>query len=164
MVAALDLAAVESTRRQRHGAMRADVAQRENRAVAAAPNEDRLAEHDAREDPAAPQPPARRRVIPGLAQRRRAVLHARSSRHGAGDIARPVLLRNAALARPRRREGYHQAAPAAIFAPDAHCRSLAHRDPPCSASFAIPVPEPATRAARCWRWAISTDCTRVPPP
>ena len=29
---------------------------------------------------------------------------------------------------------------------------------PCSASSAIPVPNPATRAARCWRWAISTGC------
>src|SRR6266851_5605536 len=99
MVAALDLAAVESTRRQRHAAMRADVAQRENRAVAAAPNEDRLAEHDTREDPAAPQLPTRRRVVPSLAQRRRAVLHVRCSLHNPGHIALPPIRCNVAMAR-----------------------------------------------------------------
>src|ERR1700730_834098 len=79
VVAALDLAAVEMAGRQWHAAMRADVAQRENRAVAVAPNEDWFAQHDPRENPAAPQQPARRRVVPGLAQRRRAVLR---FRHG----------------------------------------------------------------------------------
>src|SRR4051812_50131460 len=73
VIAAFDLAAVEAALRQRHAAMRADVAQGEDLADAVAADQHRLAEHLAPEHPAAPDRPARRRVIPGLPQRRPAV-------------------------------------------------------------------------------------------
>src|SRR5580704_15767416 len=150
VIAAFDLAAVEMADRQGHAAMRADVAQREDGAVAVPPEHDRLAEHRAGEQLSPPQPPARRRVIPGLAQRRRAVLHAVLPRRHQGDIPRGEARRNAAAPR----QGYPPAAAAAIFARDRSCPDLRPSPSPCSASSAIPVPDRTIRAAPSWRWAI----------
>src|SRR3954452_9160117 len=113
VIAAFDLAAVEAALRQRHAAMRADVAQREDLAGAVAADQHRLAEHLVPEHPAAPNRPARRRVIPGLAQRRRAILDRVVPPLHSGDIARAS--RPAQSCRGRR-EGYLRGAAGAIFA------------------------------------------------
>src|SRR5438105_4164469 len=84
VIAAFDLAAVELAGRERHAAVWADVAQREDGAALVTPDHDRLAQHDAGEQPARPQLPPGHGVIPGLAQRRCRILHARTlARHAA---------------------------------------------------------------------------------
>ena len=67
VIAAFDLATVELAGRERHAAVWADVAQREDGAALVTPDHDRLAQHDAGEQPARPQLPPGHGVIPGLA-------------------------------------------------------------------------------------------------
>ena len=67
VIAAFDLAAVELAGRERHAAVWADVAQREDGAALVTPDHDRLAQHDPGEQPARPQLPPGHGVIPGLA-------------------------------------------------------------------------------------------------
>jgi hypothetical protein len=82
VIAALDLAAVEAAAAQRNAAMRADVSEREGRAVIAAAEQQRLAEQRLRHHAPAPERRARQGEIPHLPQRRGAV-HI----HAGGDIS-----------------------------------------------------------------------------
>ena len=75
VIAALDLAPVETAGAEPHAAMRAHIAQRERHAGGVAADQHRLAEHHLGQHRPRFQPSPGDRVVPRLAQRRGAVLH-----------------------------------------------------------------------------------------